>query len=668
MSRRVSVELVLEAARYLFGVRNIAAETKAAAEEFGHLGTKVDGTSRDLEELSVVIIAGKKELEGFGDHTKELGLDLELLDNRIDATKRKMALLGLEFAATGDAAAGKSFLAQRSMLSKLEALRKELEGGSDNPERRIFALLTDTAGAAAAGEKVGTSFVGGLSSAFDGMGPEVKAGLIAGLVGAVLVAAVPVGAAIAGAVTGVVGAGGIAGGIFAASKDPVVRSAAQEFGSYLSQQFFSGGSSFVEPIRDSLAILKTDVDKLDLGHVFEPAAGSMTLLAAGIGNFVTRAEPGLERALQKIGPFVSAMADGLGEVGGALGQFVDDVSRNHGAIEGLRFLFGAVDATIRILGKSFEFLSATFHDADVAFLKMVDAAIAAAKFLHLPHDDLDQLHNSLEANINSGTQAIPVINGIGDAFAGTTTKIDEQRQALLASQNAFNDWLNTALGLADANTAVAQDFADLNNNLVKGKKNWDDNTQAGRDNGTEIRKIITDLERQRQQAIATSDGSQAAIDAINRKFNDLVDQLDKAAIHAGATKAELDKMAGDYHITIITDILTAAAAAKASKNDKNLAKKGFASGGDPLANDWSWVGEQGPELVKFGPGAHVFNSGQSASMAQQWSAAPAATGSFTIQNNITMLDPMTGVKTRGILITEATSRGVSSADAAAAYP
>ncbi len=51
--------------------------------------------------------------------------------------------------------------------------------------------------------------------------------------------------------------------------------------------------------------------------------------------------------------------------------------------------------------------------------------------------------------------------------------------------------------------------------------------------------------------------------------------------------------------------------------------KARAGGGDLAAGDWSWVGERGPELVKFGANAHVYNAQDSAHMG----------GSTLVQNN-----------------------------------
>lgn len=37
---------------------------------------------------------------------------------------------------------------------------------------------------------------------------------------------------------------------------------------------------------------------------------------------------------------------------------------------------------------------------------------------------------------------------------------------------------------------------------------------------------------------------------------------------------------------------------------------GYATGGDPVAGEWAYVGEQGPELVRFGKAAHVYNANE----------------------------------------------------------
>ena len=670
MSRKVSVELELEAAQYLAGVRSMMAETKAAAHEVDKLGNQIDGTARSVDELAVVIIAGKKEMEGFGTESKELGLDLTLLDERIDATKRKVALLGLEFAATGDAAAGKRFGDQRSMLGKLEALRKELESGSSSPERRIFDLLTNEA--APAGTRAGNSFMTQFSSAIDGT--PVKGVLIAGLVGIVAAALPAIGAMVAGAVTGVVGVGGIAGGIFAASKDQDVRDAAARFSKSVSSTFFGSGSSFVEPVVQSLDILAKDFAGLDLGKSFAIIAPYVTEVAHGIGDMAKEFMPGFNRALVAAGPILSVFAQDLPVIGKELGDMFATMAESKGAAQGMRLTLATIGGILTATGNIIGWLSDRFENMTAAIAKTarvgqeIFGLVGLGGVFKAVADRVDFLRQASQLSAGSfGDMGQAIYNTI-DPTARAERALASMTKAIQDAQTAISEYIKDTLDMSDANLAVAQDFLDLSNKFKAGRKNWTPDTQAGIDNLKLINQTISDMERARQKAIDMSDGSQAAIDGINKKFNDQITLLETAAIKAGDTKAAFEAMAGTYRITIITDVLTGAAAARASKTDKDTKFTGRASGG-PLDAYVPYVfGEHGPEIGMFAQPGQMWSNSQSNALAQQWSTAPGSQAPIVVQNQITLMDPMTGAKTRAILITESTSRGVASDVAAGAYP
>lgn len=107
--------------------------------------------------------------------------------------------------------------------------------------------------------------------------------------------------------------------------------------------------------------------------------------------------------------------------------------------------------------------------------------------------------------------------------------------AITASREAM-------FGMVDANIAVAQGWDDLNKELKDGKKSLNLTEQAGRDNATAIIDQIKLLDQQRQQAIATSDGTVEAVNKANAAYNESVDRLRAAAAAAGFNKDQVDAL------------------------------------------------------------------------------------------------------------------------------
>lgn len=663
--RRVRVTVDADYDPLIKGSGEAVVATKAVQEEMGKLDRQVDETSAEMGKLATTTAVAKREVSDLGDKAKASGRDLAALDRRIDSTRRAVGRLGIEFGLTGDAIAGKKLAGQQSMLAQLEQLRAELKK-TENSGIPVLDLLTQLgkAGGVPALGGAAKAAIGGPTSAAEGVAstPILGPAALVAAVPAVFALAAPIGAMIAGAVTGVIGGGGIAGGIFAASKDPVVRSAAHQFGADISREFFGSGAAFIDPIRQSLSILDDDFGKLHLDKAFAKLAPDVEKLAKGVGDFALRAMPGLERAFDRAGPFIDVLAKGLGDTGGALGYFVDAASKSHGAIEGLQALFGTLTSGIKVAGIVLEGTSEALHEFDEMLATAIKIAAYTADALGLPSDKLKQLANQMQQFADgSPKEAVTTTKLLGDAFAGAAYQADALAQAIKDAQQAQTDFIGLHLALDQALTAVSAGYKDLTDAVKQNGRHWNDNTREADANHEAVNRQIDNLGRVRDAEIAAG----MSIAQADAEYNKGVAKVMAYAAALGATKAQLDALQGVYTIDINVIRREISVAVMANKTDKDLRFAGFASGGETPAYAPFKVGEHGTEYL-FADKQHFVATKQQMAMPWRGGAGPSsAPAELTLR---VIHQTPDGRVLRTELIRDALGRGTPSVTTAAAYP
>lgn len=371
-----------------------------------------------------------------------------------------------------------------------------------------------------------------------------------GGIGAVVVAALPaLGAMIGGAISGAVVTLGIGGGIAAATKDAGVRAAAKDFGQTVSREFFASGDSFVEPVKQSLGILKRDFQSLDLAGTFERAAPYVTEFAGGIGDLAQRFMPGFNKAMDRAGPFVEELADGLGDMGGALGQMIDDMSSSEGAVEGLELLFRLLNGTLVGLGKTVNFLSDAWDLYTDVMAEVSGFMEDVPAWLQGPMQQFwQQTNDTMESMNRAGKDAAEGIDAVGSSAGSAAGPANDLAAALRGVNTEFDKYFGLESAMDDTTIAMKKGFLELGETLKENGKDWSDNTEAGLENQAALRDQIKLIKDKRDAEIAASDGSVAAINEINRKYNENIEKLEKMATQAGITKAMFENLAGSYKV------------------------------------------------------------------------------------------------------------------------
>src|SRR5690606_35895934 len=182
------------------------------------------------------------------------------------------------------------------------------------------------------------------------------------------IGAAALGPALAGATGGILGAGigtlGVVGGVATAARDQRVRQEFNRFGDTAMESL--GGAAFVQPTVEALRELGKVMQEIKIGEALALVSDDVGRLAEGVGDFARNIMPGLREALERSGPFIDVFAEGLGEIGGALGHFMADVTASPGAIMALDATLGVIASTIEGLGSGIRFLSDAFGGAVIA--------------------------------------------------------------------------------------------------------------------------------------------------------------------------------------------------------------------------------------------------------------------------------------------------------------
>ena len=560
-----------------------------------HLDVISTASSKGLDEAQKELKETRAEADKLGSSFNDLEADAFNLEAAIASSRLEVKRLAAEFKQTGD----------RSLVIDL---------------KRESAWLGDLTKMAAAGGAAGATAGKGFMSAFDGAlsGTGVAKPVIYGtLILAAIAAAPTIGAVIGGAVAGGIGTIGVAGGIAMAAKDPEVKAAAKSFGQSISEEFFSGGDAFVRPTVQALAHLADVFRDLKLGETFAKMAPHVTTIAVGIGNLAENTMPGLNKAFERMGPFADAAAEGFGDMGSALSQFMDDVTASEGTVEGLEVMFRIVNNTIVLLGKGVNWLSERFEDMNEVIHGVVRGALVLS---NLPGSPLAAFRGELERVDNEMTDLRTVTSKVHTDFGPAEGALRSFGQAadLSAEQlGYFNKEMDKTyhgfLDLTSAQVDAEEALDNLEETLRENGPTMDINTEAGRENVRMLGDLARDAEEVRKKTLEQTgsvDEANTAYGKLRDKFKEMLTQL---GYGPAAIEALTNKWLGLQDLPPIELMarLTVIYPSNVPKHiwDSKLEGVARAEGGPIEAGKPYLVGEEGPEWVVPSRNGYVIPNG-----------------------------------------------------------
>lgn len=646
MTRRIAVALDLEAQKYISEAMTAKKETSSLNHEMDQLNRAVDKVERDMAELAGTAAVAARQVDNLGDQSRQAATSMSALDARIKATRLSVRELGLEFARTGDAADGRAFNQEKSLLSRLERLKKTLQGIT--PEGGVPDIPRVAAGAGGIGRITFTN-------------PY----LLAGAAALVAAAAPGIGAVIGGLLAGSIGTVGVVGGLVAAAHDPRVKTEAAYVGDVIAAEFFRTGDAFVEPALSGLNIVRDAFLGLKLPETFAKVAPSVEIIAHGIAALATNTMPGLNKAFSRMTPYANAAAQGFSNMGSSLSRFLDDVTASPGTLEGLKFAFNLTNNAIVILGASIKFLSNEFHNFmfvlhDISgglgqFLTGPLGSVVLA-WLHKTTGELMGVDNAAGAAGIAVAHAAAGVGVFGEAADGAATAT-----AMLNTQ--LNRVYETFLLLEGDEVAVEAGIDALSDSMERNGTTLDKATAAGRENVTNLISIAQNARDTISDMIAHG----RSVEEVNAKYNQFRQELYDTFIQAGKTAAEaqalVDKWLG---LEALKDI----------EMNVTIHQRTYRTTYGP-APDVSWGGGlqefaaggmvQGPpgsaQMILAHAGEQVLTQQQ---QAQQWNGGGSYGGGGTMTHRVDLV--LNGRTIKEIMISDATGRNVSPVEIRAAYP
>lgn len=567
-----------------------------------------------------------EELKGMSGHTGKVAAEIERLTGEIKA-------LNVEMDKTGDTALWADLDLKRSELAKFKRVAKEL--ASDLAE-----------GASEAGQEAGTAMSGGIIDSLKS-GPW-KGIAISSLVAIGVGASPLLGAVLAAGILGAAGTGGMVGGIVAAAHDPRVQQAGADFAAAVGAPLKDLGGPFVEPLVGALQHMQTKVRDIlvnsDLAGGLKGMAGELAPLTRGLEGFVDKFIPGFVKGLKAAEPVLRTIANELPGLGEDISEMFESLAEDpDGAVMGMKFLIDVTGDALVMIGDVSAALSHTYEDFvrwGAGAADLIDTMFGwlplQGDMVHANTQEWRDQVAALDEAKGPAAQFKSDLDGVADSAEDAA---DEMKQLA----DAIDDALGNVMNQAEGALRWKQVQADLVAELAKGERTLDENSQAGRDNVEMMHEAANVAIRIRDSNLQMG----MSLDEVNRQFDEQLEWLrhtlygfikNKAAVDdfVNSLKSVPHDVTAEIRYPGLLEAISAAKELRALLGTSIRAsvevgdvygagggsyvsgrKHGGISGaaGGGARGGMTWVGEEGPELVKLPFGSTVYPSGTSQAMA-----------------------------------------------------
>ena len=502
------------------------AEAKAAMESFSDSVKKsTDKTRKSTEGAS----------KDFDDFAKLIGRDLKQGESATDAFNLKanqltqrIKDLKSEINKTGNVGLFGDLKKTQSDLSKVEGYIKDIGKDSGN----IF-----------------TNF---------GKAEEGASGLVPLLIQMGVASApflVPVAA---GSLLGLLGAGGLAIGIAGQLHNADVQGGLHLLGADIKSTLTDSTESFGPELVKSLTILDNGVSGFIKGLKpgLDVLSTELQPFTKTVSGGLLKAAPLFASAMARSKPDVQALANLVSDLSVGTGEFFNNLSigAQGGAAaidalgERLKELEGDLGTDLGVISQMIGQLNsweqaANNSSAGAGFLgKAWEGVKDAAKDALDPMQQIQNAENAINSVFGAGTIAGSKFDGTVQALTGNTTELLTPTQALAQAYGdlatSMDDAESKALTLDQAELNLKQAQADLKTTLKENKNAWDQNTQAGRNDWSQLLNNLSAIQKVHDAQVATS-GATAKNTAAYFKN---VDALLATAKQAGLSATQVEKL------------------------------------------------------------------------------------------------------------------------------
>jgi hypothetical protein len=529
-TRTVTVELEAKVIGFQSGMREAKASTSDLNDELDDLG-KHDREFDALEKRTAGVTVSTKEAakatDGLGEQLKQTGADARFLSAELAKTRREVEELAAAFALTGDPDTLAKYKKQKSYLSQLTRLAKDVAGGDGSAS----ASGPEAAGADI-GKKVGTSAVKSFTAVFGEGLASPATWIVAGA------ALAPVGVALGGAILTGIGLAGIAAGVAGQIDNPLVQEAGSRLGQKVGSGFTEATEVFAKPVAELLDGLGKEWDRLALGlkTTFGYLADEIPTLGEGVNGFLDAFIPGMERAAVAAMPLVDTFAHWLPQFGAELAFLFDEMaSHADEANDGLKLLLGTISAIIAVADAGIVVFSALF-DALKWTTPAIGALIAVGDAGGEASKHLDVAANSTAAAAARAKEAAPSYAELSKRLKDTAVTADT-----LAGE-MVDKVINTFLAADEATLGLAESQTRLADTLKENGRAFDIHSAKGQAN----REAILSVVRANLQMYDTMISAGYSAEQAAKSYDDNTAALEAQLRKAKFTNKQINDLIGSY--------------------------------------------------------------------------------------------------------------------------
>lgn len=461
-----------------------------------------------------------------------------------------------------------------------------------------------------AGQQFGKGVTGAAANTLAAGGPL----LIGGITAATLVAAPHLGSIIAGAVVGSATAGGgILGGIYAGVRHPRVRVAGKELWKNLLGELDESSEVMIEPL---LGVF----DKVDAymrgrgGDMFDSLFGNAAQvigpLSRDIIDFIDSILNGIDAMMERSGPVMDGLSDGIRLLGDGIEDFFLAISENgEQAGENLRIILGFTADLISDFGQFLNVLN-----------EVTANPIFGGGLLDILRERYSGLSEDSDTFTDANKNAASSLHKVGKEAANTRNELEQLSDEMRAQTDPAFALLDAQNDLTDAQVRYNKAVKEHGRNSPEAREALRDVTKAAI-NATEAAGKLGDTFK--GELTPSMKATLRAAGLTEQQIKDVTREMRRS-------KDVAEDYAGNYYVTF--HVRTRGAIPQNHSIRSLMEGRNYASGGivgaqpgipgaasGGVRNGMTWVGEQGPELAELPPGTRVHPAGQSQRMAQEMS-------------------------------------------------
>lgn len=378
------------------------------------------------------------------------------------------------------------------------------------------------------------AFAAALDDGISALPTEVKAAIVAGIIGALPF----VSAGLAGAVTAGVGIGFAGLGTFLAFQFEEVRERGTDFADAIRTRLIEAAKPFGTTVIAAMDTIENRVNTRIgplLDNIFAKSAPFVGMLTEGLLGGIEKILSVIESRMDDIGPLVEEAGAAFEVLSMAVAETLRIlIDTGEAGQEGFRDLVYFTGILVLNLAQVIGFLSEVYGT-----LRNMAEDPVIAFFMGPLFPMFVDSSNDAASSTNTLTNSS---NALSTEFEGLIPKTQKQEQELKRMAKALEDASKATIGLLQNQVDFERSLDDISDSLKENGKTLDINTEKGRQN---VEEFISGLKEAQEVAQDRLEAGELTAQQAAELYNQEIAQIRALATQAGITSSQFDVLFGD---------------------------------------------------------------------------------------------------------------------------